>query len=144
MIHLVALAQYVQQSWLAVLLSIVAGLFIGFMWHGPVFGKQWMKYNKITPPKPEDMKFSMMIPGFVAGIVMLFVQATILGRTFEVIAIMNLGQALLIGSIISVAFTGLTIVNGYTWSGKAYGHMFMDAAFNLVSTWAVCAIVYAL
>lgn len=142
MVHLLALAQYVQQSWLAIVLSIVAGIFIGFMWHGPLFGKQWMKYNNMTPPKPEDMKFSMMIPGLIAGVIMLFVQATILGRTFEVIAIANLGQALLIGGIVSFAFSVLAFVNNYVWCGKSYGHMALDAGYNFVTTLAVSAIVY--
>ncbi|OGG07451.1 hypothetical protein A2872_02510 [Candidatus Gottesmanbacteria bacterium RIFCSPHIGHO2_01_FULL_42_12] len=35
----------------AVLLSAVAGMVIGFLWYGPLFGKQWMKLTEMKPDK---------------------------------------------------------------------------------------------
>lgn len=142
MIHLIAVALYIQSHVFSVVLAIVVSFLVGFLWHGPLFGKQWMKYNKITPPKPEDMSFSMMIPGFVASILMAFTQAAVLGRTFEILALAHVGHALIIATIIWLPFTALVIANEYTWAGKSYGHTAFDAAYNLVSVWAIAAVLY--
>jgi hypothetical protein len=142
MIHLIAIASYVQTHLLSILLAILVSYVIGFTWHGPLFGKLWMSYNNITPPKKGDMKFSMMLPGLIANFVLVFTQSAVLGRTFQIVSLSSVGQALLIATILWLPFTGLTIVNSYAWQGKKAGHMALDAAFYLVSLWAVAAVLF--
>ena len=143
MIHLVAISGYVQTHILGILLAIVASFVVGFTWHGPLFGKQWMAYNKMTPPKKEDMKFSMMLPGICANVVMVFVQSAVLGRTFQLVSLTHIGDALMIATIFWLPFTGLAIANSYAWEGKRFGHIILDASFYLVSLWVVAAVLYA-
>ena len=141
--HLVAIAQYVQSHILGIILAIIASFGVGFLWHGPLFGKLWMQYNKITPPKKGDMKFSMMLPGIAANTVMVFVQSAVMGRSFEILFLPSIGYALLIATILWLTFTGLAIVNSYAWEGKKIGHMILDACYYLVSMWVVAAVLYA-
>ena len=142
MIHLIALGTYVQTHIAGIIGAVVASFIVGFLWHGPLFGKQWMKYNNMTPPKPEDVKFSMMIPGIAASITMAFVQAVVLGRTLEIVALAHIGHALLIATIIWLPFTALALLNENTWAGKPFAKTAFDAAYNLVSLWAIAAILY--
>lgn len=142
MIHLFAIAQYVQTHVLSIVLALVVSYVIGFSWHGPIFGKLWMAYNNMTPPKKEDMKFSVMLPGLGANFVLVIVQSAVLGRTFQIVSLANVGQALLIATVLWLPFTGLTIVNSYAWEGKKLGHMALDAGFYLVSLWATAAVLY--
>ncbi len=141
--HLVAVGQYVQGHVLGIVLAIVASIAIGFMWHGPLFGKQWMAYNKMTPPKKKDIKFSMMVPGLVMSVIMLFVQASVLGRAFQLVSLTGIGQALIIAVIIWLPFTALTIANIYVWSGKPKGLVMLDCGYSLASMLATAAILYA-
>ena len=140
--HLLAVSLYVQTHVLSILLAIVASFVVGFTWHGPLFGKLWMKYNKMTPPKKGEMKFSMMLPGICANTVMVFMQSAVLGRAFQMVSLANFGEALLIATILWLPFTGLTIVNSYAWEGKRVGHMCLDVSFSLVSIWVVAAVLY--
>ena len=142
MIHLIAIAQYVQTHVPSIIIALLVSYAIGFAWHGPIFGKQWMAYNKMTPPKKEDMKFSMMLPGLGANFILVIVQSAVLGRTFQIVSLTNIGQALLIATILWLPFTGLTIINSYAWEGKKPGHMCLDAAYYLVSIWATAAVLY--
>lgn len=144
MIHLIALGVFLKTHALGVALAVIASFLVGFLWHGPLFGKQWMKLNNIKPPKKKDMQFSMMLPGIGASLLMAFVQATVLGRAFELVLLQNVGQALIIGVILWLPFTALTIVNEYTWAGKSFAHMCYDAAYNLVSLWAIAAVLYVM
>lgn len=143
MIHLIAIALYVQTHLLSILLAIVASFAVGFTWHGPLFGKQWMAANNITPPKKEDMKFSMMCPGICANIVMIFFQSAVLGRTFQILNLANIWEALLIATVIWLPFTALVTVNTHAWLGKSVKATLLDVFFNLASIWAVAAILYA-
>lgn len=143
MIHLIAVGSYVSSHLLGILLAIVASFVVGFLWHGPVFGKQWMAYNNMTPPKKEDIKFSMMLPGIFANIVMVFTQSAVLGRTFQIVSLANIGQALIIAILLWLPFTALAIVNSYAWEGKKIGHMCLDACYYLVSTCVVASVLYA-
>lgn len=140
--HLTAIAQYVQGHILGIILAILATYVVGFLWHGPLFGKLWMHYNKMTPPKKGEMKFSMMLPGLSANLVMVFAQSAVMGRSFEILLLPNIGYALLIATIFWLPFTGLVIVNSYAWEGRKAGHMCLDAAFYLVSLWVIAAVLY--
>lgn len=142
MVHLLAVGTYVQTHALGVLLAVVASFLVGFLWHGPLFGKQWMKYNKIKEPKKGEVSFSQMLPGIIASLVMAFVQAAVIGRALELVSLANAGQALIIATILWLPFTALVIVNEYAWSGKSIGHMCYDAFYNLASMWAIASILY--
>jgi hypothetical protein len=143
MIHLLAIAGYVQTHVHSIIIALLVSYAIGFAWHGPVFGKLWMSYNKMTAPKKEDMKFSMMLPGLGANLVLVVVQSAVLGRTFQIVSLANIGQALLIATVLWLPFTGLTIINSYAWEGKKIGHMCLDAGYYLVSIWATAAVLYS-
>ena len=142
MIHLIAVAQYVQSHPLSILLAIVAAYAVGFIWHGPLFGKQWMELNKLPKPKKENMKFSMMLPGLSASLVLSIVQSAVLGRTFQIVQLDNIGQALIIATILWLPFTALVLVNIYAWSGKPVKLMVLDCAHALVSIWAIAGVLY--
>lgn len=140
--HLAAVWNYVATHPLGVLGAIVASFVVGFLMHGPLFGKTWMKLNAIPEPKPGDVSFSMMLPGIAASILMAFFQVAVLGRTFEIVALTGLVQALLIATIIWFPFTLLVLANEYLWAGKSWKNVAFDGAYNLLSTWTIAAIAY--
>lgn len=140
--HLLAIGEYVISHPLGIFLAILVSYAVGFLWHGPLFGKPWMKANKISPPKPEDVKFSMMAPGLTANFFLVLAQSAVLGRTFQIVSLTGLGQALLIATIIWLPFTALVIVNIYAWVGRPVMAMVLDCAHALVALWAVAAVLY--
>lgn len=143
MIHLIAIGEYVSTHVLGIVLAILASYVIGFMWHGPLFGKQWIALNNIPVPKKEDMKFSMMLPGLSANLVMVLVQSAVLGRTFQIVSLSGVGQALIIAVILWLPFSALLLGNIYAWSGKSLKVWLLDSAHALVSILAIAAILYA-
>lgn len=143
MIHLIAIGGYMQTHVLGIIFALVATYFIGSMWHGPLFGKLWMELNNIPMPKKEDMKFSMMLPGLSANFAMVILQCAVLGRTFQIVQLDNIGQALLIATIIWLPFSALLLANIYAWSGRSFKVWLLDAAHAWISILAVAAILYA-
>lgn len=142
MIHLIAIGSYVQSHIVGILLAIIASYVVGFTWHGPLFGRQWMKLNKLPQPKKEDMKFSMMLPGLSANFVLVFVQSAVIGRTFQILEMPSILHAFIIATIFWLPFTGLTILNSNAWLGKSIKVTILDAAYYLASLWAIAAVLY--
>ncbi|HLC76057.1 MAG TPA: DUF1761 domain-containing protein [Candidatus Peribacterales bacterium] len=142
MIHLLAIAGYVQTHLLGVLLAIIVSFIIGFIWHGPLFGKQWMAMNNIVQPAKEDIKFSMMLPGIAANTVLVFVQSAVLGRAFQILLLPSIFHAFIIVLILWLPFTALTIINSYAWLGKPVKLMVFDSAYYLVSLLAIAVVLY--
>ncbi len=140
--HIIAVGGYIQGHVLGIVISLVLSFIIGFAWHGPIFGKQWMAYNGITPPKPEDVKFSMMLPGIVANLLMVFVQCAVIGRALQILSLSSVLDALIIGLIFWLPFTALTVINSYTWENKKPGHMALTAGYYLVTTLMISAVLY--
>jgi hypothetical protein len=140
--HIIAVGQYVQGHVLGIVFAIVASYVIGFIWHGPLFGKQWMALNNLKPPSKDEMTFSMMLPGLSANFVMVFVQSAVLGRAFQLVSLANIGEALIIATIIWLPFSALLLVNIYAWGGKPVKLMVLDSAHALVSMWAIAAVLY--
>jgi len=140
--HLIAVGTYVSTHIFGVLGAVVASFVVGFLMHGPLFGKTWMKLNNIPMPKPGEFTVSKMIPGILASIVMPFFQVAVLGRTFQIVALTGIAQALLIAAIIWFPFTALVFVNEYMWSGKTWKHVAFDASYNLLSTLAIAAVAF--
>ncbi len=143
MVHLIAVGTYVQTHIIGILLAIVASYIIGFIWHGPLFGKQWIALNNMKQPSKDEMKFSMMLPGLSANFVMVFVQSAVLGRAFQLVSLSNIGDALIIATIIWLPFSALLLANIYAWSGKPMKLFVLDSAHALVSMWAIAAVLYA-
>lgn len=141
MTYLTPLSLYVQTHIVDILLAILATYGVGFLWHGPLFGKQWMAENKIKPPKKGEASFSMMLPGLSANFVMVFLQATVLGWLFETLRITGMEQAMIVAVILWLPFTALAIVNMYAWSGKTIRHMYLDAGYNLASMLVITAVL---
>ncbi len=142
MTYLTTLGQYLQSHVLGVIFAILATYAIGFLWHGPLFGKQWMELNKIPMPKKEDMKFSMMLPGLSANLFFVLVESAVLGWIFGITNPASIGEAMILGTILWLPFTALAIVNNYAWVGRPVKLMLLDTGYYLVSIWAVAAILY--
>lgn len=60
----------------SVLVAALAAFFVGFMFHGPLFGKLWMKLANIHPTGNE--KFQDMIPQMLKNLVANIVSAYVL------------------------------------------------------------------
>lgn len=64
-------------SFLAVLGSMILSVVLGFMWYGPLFGKQWMALSGIAMPA-EKPAFSTMVRPMIISIIGAFLMAVCL------------------------------------------------------------------
>lgn len=131
---------------LAVLVAAVANFVIGFLLHGPVAGKLWMKLAKVHPTGKE--KFSDMIPMMVKNFIANLVFAYVLAM-FIFVTTSYYGTA---GSVLSgmgIAFWAWLgfIVTGSSmeviWMGKSFKLWLFEVFASLASILAMGAILAA-
>ena len=72
----------IEISMMAILVTVVATFFVGFIWYTPLFGKAWAKEMGMDPDiKPE---MSAMLPGMIVMLVGNFLLAWVLSHNMAV------------------------------------------------------------
>ena len=72
------MAPPVDINYLAVLVAAIAAMAIGFLWYGPLFGKEWKKLMGFTDKSMKEMKMTpmqAMIGGFITTLIMSYILA---------------------------------------------------------------------
>lgn len=104
---------------LAVIVATVAAFIVGFMFHGPLFGKLWMKLANVTPTGKE--KFSDMYGQIAISILTYLVMA----YGFAVIYAFAFTSSLLGGATVMTGLTAAFVV----WLGFVVTTSSMDVTW---------------
>lgn len=130
----------------SIFISAIVAFIIGFMFHGPLFGKLWMKLANIHPTGKE--KFSDMIPqmllNFLANIVcayvlaiFIYVTANYYDMTHKVVGGMAVAFWIWLGFL--VTSSSMDVI----WMGKSRKLWLFEGAASLASFLAMGAILAA-
>ncbi len=130
-----------QVNWWAVLVSALAGMVIGSIWYGPLFGKVYIKamgMDTMDEAKRAEMRKGMMgmyITQFVASLVTMFVLAVLIG---------SLGMVTVMGGVtvalwVWVGFIVPVQLGNAIWGGKMI--LFWLGAFAQLVTMLVAGAI---
>lgn len=128
----------------AVIVAAIASFVIGFLFHGPLFGKVWMRLADIHPTGNE--KFSEMIPQMLQNIMMNFVCAYVLAMFIFVTSSFygNVGNVVGGMGIAFWAWLGFLVTStsmDVIWMGKAKQLWMFELVASLTSFLAMGAIL---
>ena len=119
------------------LVVAIISMVLGFVWHGPLFGKLWMKIigcdmSKMTPEELAKSKKAMM-PAYVLQFILSLVTVFFLSKF---VSGFTPKGAVLLSFIVWVGFMMPLAASGAMWSGKerkvAFQMFFVTGGFNLV------------
>jgi hypothetical protein len=124
----------VSVSWVAILVASIASFIIGWIWYGPLFGKTWMKLNKIGKKEIADAKkkgmAGMMILAFVGTLITAYVLDTFLWA----LGTTSVGGALQLALWIWLGFIlATTVLGSVLWDNKPWGLFVLNGAYWLVT-----------
>lgn len=134
-------------NYAAIVVAGLANFFIGFMFHGPLFGKLWMKLAKVTPTGNE--KFKDMIPQMLKNLLVniLFAYVLAVVYLFATTSPLMGGSGALNGMMcafwIWFGFVFTTTSIEVIWMGRSPKLWYFELASSLVSTLAMGAIIGA-
>lgn len=123
-------------NFLAVLACVAVGMFVGFLWFGPVFGKAWAKHMGMEDEQPGSMAMPLVI--FAVGNLLI---AYVLVHGIEVWRASSWGLAPDMSNMSlalnSAFFTWLGFflplqMGRVAWEKKGWGLVAINASFDLV------------
>ncbi len=135
----------IQINFVAVLLGALAIFVIGFLLHGPVLGKLWMKLADIHPTGEE--KFSTMVPQLVKNFTVNVVYAAAFSAVFSLAAPTMGGRtpanAVVLALIVWAGFLCTTTSIEVIWMGRKPALWLFEVFASLVSTVSMALIIAA-
>ncbi len=131
-------------NWLAVLVAAVAAFVIGFLWHGPLFGKQWMAMMEIPQSKIDEMKakgMGAMAPQMLAAFVQQIVIATAVSWLANALSVTDVTGAVMLGAFLWFSFIASVLLNTVLWEGRKMNLYLFSIAHHLVTLVVVALII---
>ena len=132
-------------NFLTVFIAALAAFIIGFLLHGPILGKVWMKLANVHPTGKE--KFSDMIGQMIWNLVANIVTAAALAVFIALTAnspFLNSGalvRGLTISFIVWIGFNLPTTSIEVIWMGRKFNHWLFEAGCSLIVMLAMGAII---
>jgi hypothetical protein len=132
---------------LAVVTAAVAAFVLGFMFHGPLLGKLWMKLADIHPTGNE--KFSDMVPQMLWNLVVNLVTAYVLAVIYVLVSTssyvsgLGVSTGILCGFLVWLGFLVTSTSIGVIWMGQSFKLWLFETACSLVVMVMMGAIIGA-
>ncbi|MES2668286.1 MAG: DUF1761 domain-containing protein [Patescibacteria group bacterium] len=128
----------VEINYLAVLLATAASVVLGFIWFGPLFGKQWMRLIGVAMPGEitKAMKRSMM-RSYAMVAISSFVMAAVLAHALfyisEFTGVYDVATSVTTALWAWLGFVVPATLGAVLWEDKPWKYWFITAGFWLVA-----------
>ena len=124
-------------NYLAVVACAIASMVLGFLWYGPVVGKQWMALMKITPEqmaagKDKGMSKSYALM-FIGSLVMAYVLAHALVFAATYLKASGVSAGLTAGFWNWLGFIAPVTLGSVLWEGKSWKLWVLNNAYQLLN-----------
>lgn len=124
-------------NYLAIILSAVAAIVIGFIWYGPLFGQMWIKMMGWTKAdiKKGQSKGMMMQYGVsaIGSLVMAYILANFLAFATAYTGIRGLNAGIITGFGAWLGFIAPFSLNSVLWEGKSWNLWLLNNGYSLVT-----------
>ena len=130
----------------AVLFAALAAFVLGFIWFGPLFGKQWMRVlgvempTEMTKAMKRQMVRSYAITG-IGALVMATVLAHALFYVFEFTGVTGAGTGVTVALWCWLGFSALPLIGSVLWEDRPWKYWFIVAGYWLVALMVMGGII---
>ncbi len=123
-------------NYLAVLIAAVVNMVLGFLWYGPLFGKQWMQLSGFTKESMDKAKAKGMNKNYAIMTLGSLLMAYVLSHSlvFASTYTQTFGAAagLMAGFWTWLGFVAPVTVSSVLWDAKPWKLWFLNAGYYLV------------
>ena len=131
-------------NYVAVLVAALAAFVIGFLWHGPLFGKQWLAMMNVPQSEVDAAKakgMGAMLPQMIAAFIQQIVIACAVSHLAMALGIADATQAVALAAFLWFSFIATVMLNTVLWEKRKLNLYFFNVAYHLISMIAVTLIV---
>lgn len=132
----------------AVLAAVAASVMLGFLWYGPLFGRQWMRLVGISREEMEEAKgkgmrgmwrtYAIMIAG---TLITAYVLAHVLEYAAAFTGEEGSDAGINAGFFMWLGFVAPVMLGSVLWEGRPWKYWFITAGYYLVSLMLMGAII---
>ncbi len=127
-------------NYLAVLVSAVVSFAIGFLWYGPLFGKQWISMMGFSKNSMKSMKIKPAVSmslGFLSTLLMSYVLAMFVFFTQS----STIMSGITLGFWTWLGFIATTTLGSVLWENKSLRIYILNNSYNLISILTMAVIL---
>jgi hypothetical protein len=128
----------------AVLLGTVVSMFLGFMWYGPLFGKEWSKLTKVTQEQMKKGNSVAMIGAVVSSVMLTYVLAHVTYLSYRFFGGSFASAAFRSAFWMWLGFQALVIWQHDAFEQRRRKLTVLNAGYELVRIMAVAAVIAAI
>jgi uncharacterized membrane protein len=131
---------YVDVNFVAVLVAAVLSFVIGFLWHGPVFGKQWLALMNISEAEQQKAQQENMLPRIVSAFIQQAVIAYVFALFAAIIHASTMMDALQLG-FWSWVIVAAVLLNGVLWEKRSVPLYLFNIVYHFVIMVAMSLVI---
>lgn len=120
----------VDVNYVAVIVAAVLQMVLGFLWYGPLFGKTWMGFMKITPGKVSQQ---VMVRTYAWTAVMSLITAYVLSLLVDYMGAKSVGAGLAAAFWPWLGFVVPVTASSLLYENRPFGLWVLNAGYQLVS-----------
>lgn len=124
----------------AVVGAAAAAFAAGALWHGPLFGKQWIKMMGWTAKDMKKMQLTPLQAMGMAAVVQLIV-AGVLSKLFALTGVASVGNALYVVFLLWLGVSAPLLFGSFLWENKSLKLWAFNAAYRLVELAVMAAVL---
>lgn len=126
-------------NYLAVLVSTVCMMVVGFLWYSPVlFAKPWMELMNFKKEEMEGKGTAAIFGALFMAMLISFLMAVLM----EMVTVTNIKAGLEVGIVVSL-IVALAIGTNFLFEKKTCKHYFITVGYNVVTILIVSIILSA-
>jgi hypothetical protein len=122
----------VHLNYIAVLVTTVAGMMLGWLWYGPLFGQRWIKEMKITPEMLAESRRKGMAVYLVPAVLFTLLSTCGLATLLVALGTPNWKHGAAVGMFVGVFIAAMRQLNTGTWEGQSLNLRGLNAAQEVV------------
>ncbi len=114
------------------IIGAVVNMVVGFLWYGPLLGKQWMKLVGISKSSVESAKGKMPM---LYGLTFLgaLVEAHVLSYLIAKMNIISAVSGAWLGFWVALGFVATTMLANYLYTNKPRNLYLIDVGYHMVA-----------
>lgn len=134
-------------NYMAVGVATLATFALGFLWHGPLFGKLWLQLNKISQKEMEEAKkkgMAGMWKSMVGALLIAAIMSYVMAHFVDYLQATTAAAGMQVGFWTWLGFVATVQLNGVLWEKKPFKLYVLNTSYQLVSLLMMGAIVAVL
>lgn len=137
------MALFEHVNWLAILACVIAAMALGFVWYGPLFGKQWMALMGWGDKTPEELKAmqAAAMPAYGVMAVGAAVMAVVLHAVLHATEADSLGAAAVVAALLWLGFVATSTLASAMFSHENTRLWALNQGYVLVQMVVFAAIL---